>query len=51
MSFWRMYFKSCAHSNEVLGMFLSKLKQSYPRDPKAEDDSAEIIHDLAKVSF
>ena len=52
MSFWKMYFKSCAHSNEVLGIFLSKLKESHPRDSKAgNNDSAEIIQNLAKVSL
>jgi hypothetical protein len=48
-SFWTMYFKSCAHSNEVFGIFLSKLQESHPR--VAGYDTDEIIHDLANVSF
>lgn len=51
-SFWKLYFKSCAHSSEVFRILLSKLTECHPRD--SEDgcnDRDEIIRDLANVSY
>ena len=44
-----MYFKSCALSNEVCGMYLSKLEEGHPFEKQASDD-IQIIHALATVS-
>ena len=49
-SFWMTYFKSSALSDQVFQIYLSKLKECYPRGIEAkEEENEEIIHALARV--
>ena len=49
-SFWTMYFKSCALSNEVYGIYLSKLRDGHPKETGDDSDCEEIVEAMANVS-